>query len=40
MTDIDSNEHRSHGIHDVWELHLVEVASHLAIDLLQDVGSF
>lgn len=38
MADINSNKHSALRLHDVWELHRVEVAAHLAVHLLNDVG--
>ena len=33
VADIDTNQHGALGFHGIWELHLVEVASNLAVDL-------
>ena len=38
MADINSNEHGALCLQDVRELHYVEVAAHLAVHLLYDIG--
>lgn len=40
MTNIDSDQHRLHVVHDLRELEVEEVAFDLRVDLTQDVGSF
>ena len=37
MAHIDTDEHRSHLTHGVRELHVVQIAANLAVDLLKDV---
>ena len=39
MTHVNTNQHGLHRIHDVRELHLVQITASLAVDLSQDVGS-
>ena len=38
MTYINSDEHGPHVVHLVWEFQVVEITSHLAVDLLENVG--
>ena len=33
VADIDTNQHGALGFHGIWELHLVKIASNLAVDL-------
>ena len=40
MAHINANQHRLHRLHGVRELHLIQVSSHLAVDLLQDVRGY
>ena len=38
MADVNADEHGSLVGHGVWELHLVEIAADLGVDLPEDVG--
>ena len=37
VADIDTDQHGSHVLHSIWELHPVKIASDLAVDLAQDI---